>query len=80
VVAVWWRSSRELNFTPSRTVRSVDAEMDMRRPMPRRSTVAHNISRLLRWMMPEGNSVGPPMRSIARELEEIFPSDDRFGV
>jgi hypothetical protein len=30
----------------------------------------------LRWMMPAGSSMGPPMRSIARELEEVFPSND----
>jgi len=57
--------------------RAVDAEIDMRRLAPRRSIIAHNVSRLLRWMMPEGNAIGPPMRSVARELEEIFPADDR---
>jgi hypothetical protein len=77
VVALWWRrSSKELEFSPNRTARAVDAEIDMRRYAPRPSTIAHNISRLLRWMMPEGNSIGPPMRSVARELEEVFPSDD----
>jgi len=77
VVALWrWRSSRVLEFSPTRMARALDAEIDMRRPPPRRSTIAHNISRLLRWMMPEGNSMGPPMRSVARELEEVFPSDN----
>ena len=72
-----WQSSRKLEFSPNRMARAVDAEIDMRRPAPRRSTIAHNLSRLLRWMMPEGNSIGPPMRSVGRELEEIFPSDDK---
>jgi len=57
-------------------VHAVDADIDMRRPAPRPSPIAHNISKLLRWMMPEGNSMGPPMRSVARELEEVFPSND----
>jgi len=57
--------------------RAIDAEIDMRRPPPHRSAIAHNVSRLLRWMLPEGNSIGPPMRSVAREIEEIFPSDDK---
>ena len=48
----------------------------MRRLAPRPSRIAHSISSLLRWMMPEGKSMGPPMRSVARELEEFFPSDD----
>jgi hypothetical protein len=78
VVAVrQWRSSREFELSPNRMMRAVDAEIDMRRLAPRRSIFAHNFSRLLRWMMPEGNSIGPPMRSVARELEEIFPSDDK---
>lgn len=72
-----WRSSKELQFTPNRIARAIDTEIDMHRAMPRRSIVAHNFSRLLRWMLPEGNSMGPPMRSVARELEEIFPSDER---
>ena len=76
MVALWRRSSKELEFSPNRTERAVDKEIDMRRSAPRPSTIARNISRLLRWMMPEGNSIGPPMRSVARELEEVFPSDD----
>jgi hypothetical protein len=77
VVALWrWRSSKVLEFSPNRTARAVDVEIDMRRPTPRPSTIARNISRLLRWMLPQGNSMGPPMRSVAREIEEVFPSSD----
>jgi hypothetical protein len=72
-----WRSSRETEFSFNQGARAVDAEIDMRRPAPRRSTIVHNFSRLLKWMLPQGNSIGPPMRSVGRELEEIFPSDDR---
>jgi len=38
--------------------------------------MVRHFSRLLRWMLPEGNSMGPPMRSIQRESEEEFPSND----
>jgi hypothetical protein len=77
VVALWrWRSSKVFEFSPNRTARAVDAEIDMRRRAPRPSTITHNLSRLLRWMMPEGASMAPPMRSVARELEEVFPSND----
>jgi hypothetical protein len=47
----------------------------MRRPAPRRSAFVLNLGRMLRWMMPQGKTIGPPMRSIAREIEEAFPSD-----
>ena len=72
-----WRSSKELRFTQNKIARAIDTEIDMHRPVPRRSLVVNNFSRLLRWMLPEGNSIGPPMRSVAREMEEIFPSEDR---
>lgn len=76
MVALWrWRSSGQLDFTPNHTARAVDADIDMKRPAPRRSTIVLNIARLLRWMMPEGKSIAPPMRSVAREIEEVFPSD-----
>lgn len=71
-----WRSSKALDFSPYSAARAIDTEIDMRRAAPRPSTIAHGFSRLLRWMMPEGNSIGPPMRSVAREMEEFFPSDD----
>jgi hypothetical protein len=48
----------------------------MRRPQPAPSKISRHFSRLLRWMLPEGNSMGPPMRSIQREIEEEFPSND----
>ena len=82
MVGLWrrqWRSSktgRTIGFSPNRSARPIDADLDMARNSPRPSTVTTSISKALRWMMPEGNSMGPPMRSIAREQEEFFPSDD----
>jgi hypothetical protein len=77
VVELWrWRSSKEVRFPQNHTARAADADLDMRRPPPRRSAIIRNLARLLRWMMPEGKSMGPPMRSVAREIEEVFPSDE----
>ncbi len=60
----------------SRAVQVVEPELDMKRPAPRPSILFQNASRLLRWLMPEGPRTGAPMRSVARELEEAFPSAD----
>ncbi len=57
-------------------VRIVEHELDMeRRAAPARS-VAGRFERLLAWFMPHGRQVAPPMRSVARELEELMPSRD----
>ena len=73
----WWRrSSKQSDFSSNRATRAVDAEIDMRRAAPRPSTIGRKLARLLRWMLPEGNPIGPPMRSVAREIEEVFPSDN----
>jgi len=40
------------------------------------SILFSRIGRLLRWLMPDARAVGQPMRSVARELEEAFPSRD----
>jgi hypothetical protein len=77
VVAVRrWRLTRRFEFSSNKMAHAVDAEIDMPRSAPRPSTIARGISKVLRWLMPEGNSIGPPMRSVARELEEVFPSSD----
>jgi hypothetical protein len=56
--------------------RPKDAEIDMRRSRLAPSKLSSAFSRLLRWMLPEGDIIAPPKRSIARELEEEFPSND----
>ena len=76
MVALWRRSFKSFQNTPNRTTRPIDADLDMRRPRPAPSKMVRHFSRLLRWMLPEGNSMGPPMRSIQRESEEEFPSND----
>lgn len=34
------------------------------------------LTRILNWLMPSGRLIGPPMRSVARELEEAYPGRD----
>jgi hypothetical protein len=56
--------------------RVVDPEMDMKREGIRPAPLSSRLSRIMRWLMPESRQVAPPMRSVARELEEAFPSAD----
>ncbi|MDO8431687.1 MAG: hypothetical protein Q7S58_04670 [Candidatus Binatus sp.] len=56
--------------------RIIEHELDMVRRTERPPVVANRISRILNWLMPTSGSVGPPMRSVARELEEAFPASD----
>jgi hypothetical protein len=79
VVALWrMRSSKAFQSAPRTTIlRPIDAEIDMRRHGPAPSKISRGFSRLLRWMLPEGDIIAPPKRSIARELEEEFPTNDR---
>lgn len=53
--------------------RIVEHELDMIRSEERPAVVVGRLSRIMNWLMPDGRSVGPPMRSVARELEEAFP-------
>jgi hypothetical protein len=32
------------------------------------------LRRLVDWLVPRTRAIGPPMRSVARELEEAFPA------
>jgi hypothetical protein len=54
----------------------VEPELDMNRQHRRESALLLRFWRLIQWLTPESGMVGPPMRSIARELEERFPSRD----
>jgi hypothetical protein len=75
-VGLWRTRSSKTSRYPNIIARPIDAEIDMRRPRPTRSKLSRAILRLLRWMLPEGDTIAPPKRSIARELEEEFPSND----
>jgi len=72
---------RRSSFAPAESraaVRSriVESELDMVRKESGPSILFSRIGRLLRWLMPDARAVGQPMRSVARELEEAFPSRD----
>ncbi len=61
-----------------RAERVVEHEMDMQRSRPQRSPGMSRLWELIRWLLPGSQNVTrPPMRSIARELEEVWPTSDR---
>ena len=56
--------------------RIVEHELDMVRSAERPVAVVRPLARILNWLMPSERLVGPPMRSVARELEETYPGRD----
>ena len=76
MVVMRWRSSKTLEYPLPRIARVVETEIDMNRPAPRPSPVKQKFSDLIKWLLPGGASTAPPMRSVGRELEEVFPSRD----
>ena len=56
--------------------RIVEHELDMVRNAERAVPGVRPLARILNWLMPSGRLVGPPMRSVARELEETYPVRD----
>jgi hypothetical protein len=57
--------------------RVVEPELDMHRLRPRQSPTAGIFRDLVRKLLPGGQSpVQAPMRSIAREIEEAWPSGE----
>jgi hypothetical protein len=75
-----WRDTveeRRLYFTGNRHgSQIVEHDLDMVRSEERTAAVTGRLSRILNWLMPADRTVGPPMRSVARELEEAFPARD----
>ncbi|HTJ09199.1 MAG TPA: hypothetical protein VL393_05865 [Candidatus Binataceae bacterium] len=57
--------------------RVVEHDMDMKRAKPQESAVTSRLGDLMRWLVPSGRPTGSPMRSVAREIEELWPSRDR---
>ena len=54
----------------------VEHELDMVRSEERSVVAVSTITRIINWLMPAGRVIGPPMRSVARELEEAYPVRD----
>jgi hypothetical protein len=53
----------------------VEHDMDMNRARPQESAVTSRLGELIRWLMPHRRPIGSPMRSVAREIEELWPRD-----
>ena len=54
----------------------VEHELDMVRSSERSPAGLPTLTRIRNWLMPSGRLVAPPMRSVARELEETYPGRD----
>ena len=54
----------------------VEHELDMVRAAERPIAGMPTLTRIFNWLKPSGRQVGPPMRSVARELEEAYPGRD----
>jgi hypothetical protein len=56
----------------------IEPELDMDRLRPQQLPTMGKLRGLMRWLLPsEHGRVRPPMRSIERELEEVWPSGER---
>jgi hypothetical protein len=66
-----------IGLTKRHDSRIIEHDLDMVRCAERPPTGVPTITRIINWLMPAGRLVAPPMRSVARELEEAFPGRDR---
>ena len=70
-------------FIPSGRISSnmrgqvVEHELDMNRIGPQESATVSRLRGWMRWLMPGEHPVGAPMRSVDRELEDVWPSGSR---
>jgi len=60
-----------------RLSRIVEPELDMNRKGARAPIALSRLWELLLVLTPGGRGMGPPMRSIDRELQEAWPSRER---
>ena len=74
VVRTFIPSERISNHVPGRVV---EHELDMNRMGSQPSVGASRLREWLRWLMPGTHAVGAPMRSVDRELEDVWPSGSR---
>lgn len=62
----------------ARSGRVIEPEMDMKRYGSPQPAVTSRIADIVRWLTPAGaRPTGSPMRSVAREIEELWPSRER---
>ena len=55
----------------------VEHELDMNRRGAQPSAAASRLREWVRWLMPGTLAVAAPMRSVDRELEDVWPSGSR---
>jgi hypothetical protein len=55
----------------------VEHELDMHRIGLQPSATVSKLRGWVRWLMPGAHPVGAPMRSVDRELEDLWPSGNR---
>jgi hypothetical protein len=73
-----WISRRGNRSSGSSSRRTNEHELDMRRETEVRPAilpfVLERFSERLRWLLPARAPIGPPTRSVDRDLEETWPS------
>jgi hypothetical protein len=75
MMAVWRRWQVAEGMLGMReSARVVEPELDMERRRPRVPATFTRLNELMKWLGPSRGPIGPPMRSVDRELEELFPS------
>ncbi len=57
-----------------RVGRVIEPELDMKREALRPAPRLFGLRQLLGWITPDRRALAAPMRSLAREMEERFPS------
>ena len=55
----------------------IEHELDMNRSGSQPSATVSKLRVWMRWLMPGAHPVGAPMRSVDRELEDVWPSGNR---
>jgi hypothetical protein len=55
----------------------IEHELDMNRSGSQSSATVSKLRVWMRWLMPGAHPVGAPMRSVDRELEDVWPSGNR---
>lgn len=65
----------ELILGSRQSSRVVEPELDMNRRGPRIAGALSRLWELVRLFTSGGRAMGPPMRSVDRELEEAWPRD-----
>ena len=74
VVRAFIPSGRISNHTLGQVV---EHELDMNRIESHSSATISRLRGWMRWLMPGSHPVGAPMRSVDRELEDVWPSGNR---